>query len=108
MVSVYFQLQFSLPHLQLYIGGLVFLLSPPSGGHFSCWSIVSTDEVLWYLFVTYIADLLCIISSLFMSFCRCPILGLHTQFACVLLFLFVYFHYLKKQTCVLFDVLNKL
>jgi hypothetical protein len=31
-------------------------------GHSSCSSISVTDEVLWYLFVTYLAALLCIIS----------------------------------------------
>ena len=46
---------------------LAFFLLSSSVGHCSFWSIVSTDEVLWYLFVTYLADLLCIISSLFMS-----------------------------------------
>ena len=42
---------------------LAFFLLSSSVGHCSCWSIVSTDEVLWYLFVTYLDDLLCIISS---------------------------------------------
>ena len=56
---------------------LAFFLLSSCVGHCSFWSIVSTDEVLWYLFVTYLADL-CIISSLCMSFCR---RGSHTELA---------------------------
>ena len=57
---------------------LAFFLLSSRVGHCSFWSIVSTDEVLWYLFVTYLADLLCIISSLFMSLYRW---GSHTELA---------------------------
>ena len=57
---------------------LAFFLLSSSVGHCSLWNIVSTNEVLCYLFVTNLADLLCIISSLFMSFCRW---GSHTELA---------------------------
>ena len=30
---------------------LAFILLSSSVGHFSCWSIVSTDKMVWYLFV---------------------------------------------------------
>ena len=81
VISVYCQHQFSLPHLQLYSRvNLAFFLLSSSVGHFSCWSMVSTDEVMLCLFVTYLADLLCIISSLciHVSFCRW---GSHTELA---------------------------
>ena len=57
---------------------LGFFLLSSGVGHFSCPSIVSTGEVLWYLLVTYLADLLCIISSVCLSFCRW---GSHTDLA---------------------------
>ena len=112
VVTVYCQHQFSLPHLQLYIGGLIWLsFFSPSDGRCSFWSIVSTDEVLWCLFVTYLADLLYIISSLFMSFCRW---GSHTEltystvgltyavYAFSLMSLFTMFNFLLRNPIVLF------
>ena len=59
---------------------LAFFLLSSSVGHCSFWSIVSTDEVLGYLSVTYLADLLCITSSFYLclSAGEGPILSLHT------------------------------
>ena len=55
-----------------------FFLLSSSGVHFSCSIISVTDDLFLYLFVTYLADLLCTISNLCLSFCRC---GSHSALA---------------------------
>ena len=52
-----------------------FFLLYSNGVHFSCSSISVTDDLFLYRLVTNLTNLLCTISSLCLSFCRCGILN---------------------------------
>ena len=49
---------------------LAFFLLSSRDGQPRCVSMSVTDDLLWYLLVTYLAALLCTISILCLSFCR--------------------------------------